>query len=105
MIFQRGYVLDSENTVDKQVISEAGELAQGRGRSGGVACEAGGKAGRAPFRNPRNIFKTQEATDCDKCHKNETRTKNLFRGFHSNKIKADFGEDSTASQQRQCSLC
>lgn len=75
MIFQRGHVLDSENTVDKQVITEAGELAQGRGRSGGVAFEAGGKAGRAPFRNPRNIFKTQEAVDCDKRHKHETRTK------------------------------
>lgn len=56
MIFQRGHVLDSESTVDRQVISEAGALAQCRGRSGGGACEAAGKAGTAAFQNPEEYF-------------------------------------------------
>lgn len=60
MIFQRGHVLDSESTVDRQVISEAGALAQCRGtsRGGGEGggCEAAGKAGTAAFQKPEEYF-------------------------------------------------
>ena len=94
MTVRRGCVLETESTADTQVLSEAGALAQCRGRGGGAACGAGANPREQRLRNPGSMFKTQEAADCEKRHKNKTRTKNLFPGFHSNKRKADFGEDS-----------
>lgn len=97
MIFQRGHVLDSESTVDRQVISEAGALAQCRGTSrgggGGGWLRGCRKSWDSGVSETRGIFsrhrKQQTVTNAT-----QRRQGQKICSFDFTIIKADFGEDS-----------